>query len=117
MQDTNTYHDLDLMKSNQNKFIKNYVDIIYSMSFFPMTKPTHIICGTATLIDNIFTNSLDHRFVSGVLLSDFSDLSTFRYSVSVFILFLMHAQVVTVQKIYSPYYTTCYEIIIRRFVD
>ena len=66
--------NIDLMQSNQNNVIKNYVDMIFSMSFFPMiTKPTRINCGTATLIDNIFTNSLDHRSVSGILLSDLSD--------------------------------------------
>ena len=43
------------------------------IGLFPIiTKPTRITCGTATLIDNIFSNYLD-SIVGGILISDISD--------------------------------------------
>lgn len=41
--------------------------------FFPLITPTRITSYTATLLDNIFINSLDSFCASGVLFSDVSD--------------------------------------------
>ena len=38
-----------------------------------ISKPTRITSSTATLIDNIFTNNLEHRMSSGILYTDLSD--------------------------------------------
>ena len=46
---------------------------MYSHAFTPLiTKPTRVTSNTATLIDNIFTNSSRNSF-NGILLSDISD--------------------------------------------
>lgn len=45
-----------------------------SNSFFPLvSKPTRKTSHTANVIDNIFTNDLDHDKLSGVFWSDISD--------------------------------------------
>ncbi len=42
--------------------------------FFPLiTRPTRITSHTATLIDNIFTNHIDHHLFTGLLFTDISD--------------------------------------------
>ena len=47
---------------------------MYSKMFFPLiTRPTRITSYIATLLDNIFINSLDSFCASGVLFSDVSD--------------------------------------------
>ena len=38
-----------------------------------MDRPTHITVHSATLIDNIFTNSLLPQLCSGIILNDLSD--------------------------------------------
>ena len=50
------------------------MDIMYSNIFFPLiTRPTRITSHTATLIDNIFTNHIDHHLYTGLLFTDISD--------------------------------------------
>ncbi|XP_051941777.1 uncharacterized protein LOC127614482 [Hippocampus zosterae] len=47
---------------------------MYSNSFFPVIlKPSRITVDTATLIDNIFINKIDHKMESGLLINDISD--------------------------------------------
>lgn len=57
-----------------SQFNLNFLNIMYSKMFFPLiTRPTIITSYTATLLDNIFINSLDSFCASGVLFSDVSD--------------------------------------------
>ena len=50
-----------------------FLELMYSHAFTPLiTKPTRVTSNTATLIDNIFTNSSRNSF-NGILLSDISD--------------------------------------------
>ena len=50
-----------------------FLEVIYSHAFTPLiTKPTRVTSNTATLIDNIFTNSSRNSF-NGIFLSDISD--------------------------------------------
>lgn len=47
---------------------------MYSLSLYPtITKPSRITSHSATLIDNIFTNLLDNKTISGLLVNDISD--------------------------------------------
>ena len=49
-----------------------FLEVMYSHAFTPLiTKPTRVTSNTATLIDNIFTNSSRNSF-NGILLSDIS---------------------------------------------
>ena len=48
--------------------------LLVSNSLYPLiSKPTRITSRTATLIDNIFTNNLEHSMNSGILYTDLSD--------------------------------------------
>lgn len=50
------------------------IHIMYSNSCYPhINKPTRIDGQSSTLIDNIFSNILDQRIISGILYSDISD--------------------------------------------
>ena len=47
---------------------------MYSNMLFPLImRPTRITSNTATLIDNIFTNNLNHVMFNGLLFTDISD--------------------------------------------
>ena len=47
---------------------------MFSSSFYPLIlRPTRITSTSATLIDNIFVNSLEDNFTSGLLLTNISD--------------------------------------------
>jgi len=63
-----------MMKHDHHSSTPEFLDIMYSKMFFPLiTRPTRITSYTATLLDNIFINSLDSFCASGVLFSDVSD--------------------------------------------
>ena len=50
--------------------------MMYSLGIYPLiTKPTRITYISATLIDNIFTDEMTCRFVSGVLINDLKGLT------------------------------------------
>ena len=52
--------NINLLKSDSHNPTREFLDILYSHSFRPtVDKPTRITCISATLIDNIFTNSVD----------------------------------------------------------
>ena len=52
---------------------KNFMDTLFSYGIRPLiNKPTRITVDSSTLIDNIFTNSLD-EFDSGIFINDISD--------------------------------------------
>ena len=51
----------------------DFIDVLNSFSLYPsITKPTRITSKTATLIDNIFTNSYSKQ-TAGLILTDISD--------------------------------------------
>ena len=61
--------NIDLLKSGSSDFINN----VFSNNNFPtITKPTRVSDSSASLIDNIFTNSIS-LFVPGILIADVSD--------------------------------------------
>ena len=60
--------------NNQNDSINNFLNILSSYTLYPcINVPTRITPSSATLIDNIFTNSLDKDNYSGVFTFDVSD--------------------------------------------
>lgn len=70
--------NIDMMENDESNASNSFAEAIYSHGFFPLiTKPTRIdeIRGSATLIDNIFSNDLRgrHNLVSGILITDVSD--------------------------------------------
>ena len=66
--------NIDLLKYNDNTPTKNFVDMMFSLGLYQLIdKPTRITDHSATLIDNIFTNELDSKINSGLLISDISD--------------------------------------------
>ena len=66
--------NIDALKIGQNTLSDNFMNQLLSSSFYPLiTKPTRITQNSATLINNILTNSFDRDNVNGVLFSDLSD--------------------------------------------
>ena len=66
--------NLDLLKVNENKFVSEYVDTLFSYGFLQIvTKPTRISTNSATLIDHIITNSSNDTFESFLLCWQISD--------------------------------------------
>ena len=64
------------MKSSVHSPTSEFLEMMYDKSFYNLiSRPTRINNATATLIDNIYTNSvsLDKDKFSGVLTSDISD--------------------------------------------
>lgn len=65
--------NIDLLKDDTNRPIHDYIDLIYSYSLIPtIYKPTRITKTTATLIDNILTNS-ENVQKSAIFVTDISD--------------------------------------------
>ena len=67
--------NLDLLKTETNELISQFIDTLYSSSFIPLiSKPTRITSHSATLIDNIFTNVIhNNKSLNGIVYSDISD--------------------------------------------
>ena len=64
----------DLLKVEENRHTNDVLNYMFSSSFYPLiSRPTRITSTSATLIDNIFVNSLEDSFTSGLLLTDISD--------------------------------------------
>ena len=77
--------NIDLLKSHDHGKTKFFIDTLYSLGLFPtILKPTRITTDSATLIDNIFTNTIENKIISGLLLNDISDhlpvFTTLQYS-------------------------------------
>ena len=69
-------YNIDLLKHGNHSQTEQFLDIMYSNSLIPMIyKPTRETSTTATLIDNIFTNSynVDNLLLQGLLIADISD--------------------------------------------
>ena len=67
--------NLNLIDYCENDHISNFVDMVYSNSFFPcITKPTRLVPDKRpSLLDHIFTNSLPNTVKSGICLYPIAD--------------------------------------------
>ena len=66
--------NLDLLNCSNNPPSQDFLSLMLSKSFLPLTrKPTRISDNSATLIDNIFFNSLYSDVSSGIIVSDLTD--------------------------------------------
>ena len=65
--------NLNLLHYNENANCHEFLDLMLSHSFVPLTKkPTRVTDSTSTLIDNIFVNNLTN-ITTGIIVSDISD--------------------------------------------
>ena len=65
--------NINLINVSNHMPTAEFLEVMYSHAFNPLiTKPTRVTGNTATLIDNIFTNSSRNSF-NGIILSDISD--------------------------------------------
>ena len=74
--------NLNLLKYKSDTHVEDYLNVLYSTFFYPLIhKATRVKETTATLIDNILSNSLSNCLRSGVLYCDVSDhLPIFQFS-------------------------------------
>ena len=67
-------YNIDLLKINANDNFNIFYENVISSNFIPsITLPTRICDTTSTLIDNIYTNSVDKICTSGILIRPISD--------------------------------------------
>ena len=65
--------NIDLMNSFSSALVNEFLDILMINSMYPLIHfPTRTTQNTSSLLDNIFTNKLEH-VLSGVLVADISD--------------------------------------------
>ena len=66
--------NIDLLNYNVNNNEIFLVDQLFSMSLFPLiNQPTRITNQCHSIIDNIYTNSINEDIISGVIIADISD--------------------------------------------
>ena len=66
--------NIDLLKYDTNSHINDFINTTLAHSFIPkIDKPTRITHNTATIIDNIITNSTTTNSVTGIFVTDISD--------------------------------------------
>lgn len=66
--------NIDLLKSSNHKMTEEFINTMYSIGLHPnITRPSRVTTHSATLIDNIFTNDIDNKTISGLLINDISD--------------------------------------------
>ena len=66
--------NIDLLKSKTDKDVEEFLQTNYSQFFKPtIVRPTRVTPHSKTLIDNIFTNSLENINCSGNIISSISD--------------------------------------------
>ena len=66
--------NINLLKISDNLLFKDYLDNIFALGLHPtITLPTRITDTTATLIDNVYSNHLTDKYLSGIILPDISD--------------------------------------------
>jgi len=66
--------NLDLLKAESHEKTNDFLNTLGSSFFRPLLlQPTRITDHTATLIDNIFINTLDYSIISGNFIYDLSD--------------------------------------------
>ena len=69
-------YNIDLLKHSTHNPTSTFLDLMFSDSFIPLiNKPTRVTQKTATLIDNIFTNTYKNKnkYLTGILTTDISD--------------------------------------------
>ena len=65
--------NIDFLKYNEHSQTEEFLDMLFANNVLPIiTKPTTLTDHTATLIDHIYTNSLQY-FTSGILTVDVTD--------------------------------------------
>ena len=66
--------NIDLLKLNSNNNYNMFFDNVISSGFVPkITLPTRICDTSSTLIDNVYTNTIDKKHTSGILIRPISD--------------------------------------------
>lgn len=66
--------NIDLINPKNHSTTDDFMDKMLSLSLYPtITSPTRITSGSATLIDNIFTNDIENPKCSGILTYDITD--------------------------------------------
>lgn len=66
--------NLNLMNYHSHSLTGEFVDVSYANLFVPLiVRPTRLTSYSASLIDNIFTNSFCNNIVSGLFFTDVSD--------------------------------------------
>ena len=67
-------YNIDLLKISTKDNFNYFYENVISSSFIPnITLPTRMCETTSTLIDNIYTNALDKKHTSGILIRPISD--------------------------------------------
>jgi len=62
--------NIDLLSVNRQAAASNYLEMLHSRGLFPLiTEPTQITT-CSTLIDHIFTNILESKIKSGLMIND-----------------------------------------------
>ena len=65
--------NINFLKFNEHAQTEEFLDMLYANNILPIiTKPTRLTDHTATLIDHIYTNSLQN-FTPGILTVDITD--------------------------------------------
>lgn len=66
--------NIDILNPHMHKTTDSFINTMYSLSLFSkITRPTRITFNCATLIDNIYTNDIKDKTISGILINDISD--------------------------------------------
>ena len=66
--------NLNLMNYHSHSLIGEFLEVTYANLFFPLIlRPTRINSHSASLMDNIFSNSFHNDIVSGLFFRDVSD--------------------------------------------
>ena len=66
--------NIDLMKHDTHAGTDNFINNLFSFGMIPLIKkPSRITSYSSTLIDNIFTNQMNQKIESGLLISDVTD--------------------------------------------
>ena len=64
----------DILKIDSHNNYKLFYELMSSYGFMPfISLPTRICGDSATIVDNIFTNNMTNKIVSGNIVTDFSD--------------------------------------------
>ena len=66
--------NINLLNTESHKGTRDFMNFLYTLGFYPLiNKPSRFALGSATLIDNIFTNDLQTNHFSGLIFNDLSD--------------------------------------------
>ena len=66
--------NINLLNTSSHTESNNFIDTLYSYGLYPLIcRPTRVSSGSATLIDNIFTNNICDKISSGIFINDITD--------------------------------------------